>query len=60
MNQDDVLVWISIAWFATLCVGRSGYLFFDACWWHRQPWHIACHWFRDGKNLLWGSIRSTL
>jgi len=21
MNQDDVLVWISIAWFATLCVG---------------------------------------
>jgi hypothetical protein len=27
MNRDDVLVWVSIAWFATLC-GGAMWLFF--------------------------------
>jgi len=30
MNRHDVLVWISVAWFASLCVGAT-FLFVHMC-----------------------------
>ena len=61
MNRDDVLVWVSIAWFATLC-GGAMWLFFLLCLTERseKPWRFSVAALPAPCNGLWfghGGVR---